>query len=174
MVYEAKPKAGANYILAGLVLGLSIIGWCANGVIPTESTRVGGVYPITGWTIVIICTAIAVIFIRRALDKNVHVRADERGLFVPAYSPDVIPWSQVTGYRSYVAGLQRNVRQQFVRFALRDPGALPKTGGARHAMDALDRQFSFGDFGVNTTYLDHGMDELLAALRHYRPDLAEG
>jgi hypothetical protein len=32
----------------------------------------------------------------------------------------------------------------------------------------------FGDFGINATYLDPGMDELLAAVRHYRPDLFDG
>ena len=32
---------------------------------------------------------------------------------------------------------------------------------------------NFGDFGINTTYFDHGLDELLAAVRHYRPDLFE-
>ena len=44
----------------------------------------------------------------------------------------------------------------------------------KRAAGALDRGMGFGHFGINTTFYDHGLDELLATVRHYRPDLVEG
>ena len=37
MVYEARHSRGLNLALAGAVLALSILGFAAAGVIPTES-----------------------------------------------------------------------------------------------------------------------------------------
>ena len=55
MVYEARQSTRLNYALAGACLLLSILGFAAAGVIPTQS----GSYPLVGWTIVAACSAAA-------------------------------------------------------------------------------------------------------------------
>ena len=42
------------------------------------------------------------------------------------------------------------------------------------AAGALDSGMGFGHFGINTTFYDRGHDDLLAAVRHYRPELIDG
>lgn len=162
MVYEARPSTKANYLLAGACLLLSILGFAAAGVIPTRS----GEYPLVGWTIVAACFGAAFVFLRRARDGGVQVRIDEKGIFVPKHSAEVIPWDQVTGVLLIRAGIQR-----IVRFALRDPERYAATGAVRRATGAIDAGLGFGHFGINTTFYDRGIDDLLATVRHYRPDL---
>jgi len=144
MIYEARHAKGINWGLAVAVALLSILGFVAAGVIPTESTRVGGSYPLVGWAIVGACLAAAAIFVRRAMDDKVHIRIDERGVWTPRTGPDPIPWSEISHVYVIRAGIQR-----IARFG--------RTGGK--------------DFGINTTFYDRGIADLVAAVRHYRPDL---
>ena len=144
MTYEARHNRGINFGLAAAVLLVSLLGFVANGLIPTESTRVGGTYPLVGWIIVGACVAAAVVFIRRAFDNSVQARVDERGVYAKRLGADPVPWADITGILFLRAGIQRILR--FNR------------AGAK-------------TFGINTTFYDRGMSELLAAVRHHRPDL---
>lgn len=162
MVYEAHQSPRLNVLLAGACLLLSILGFAAAGVIPTQS----GSYPLVGWTIVAVCFAAAFVFLRRATGGGVPARIDEKGIFVPKHSAETIPWDQIIGVLPIRAGIQR-----IVRFALSDPERYAATGAARRATGALDAGLGFGHFGINTTFYDRGMDDLLAVVRHYRPDL---
>ena len=103
-----------------------------------------GSYPLVGWGIVGACVAAAFIFIRRSRDSSVHIRIDERGIWTPRTGPDPIPWSEINRFYVMRAGIQR-----IARFG--------RSGGK--------------DFGINTTFYDRGIGELVAAVRHHRPDL---
>jgi len=103
-----------------------------------------GSNPMVGWGIVGACVAAAVIFVRRALDDKVHIRIDERGVWTPRSGPDPIPWSEIDGVYVIRAGIQRIAR-------------FKRAGGK--------------DFGINTTLYDRGVDQLVATVRHHRPDL---
>jgi len=144
MTYEARHHRGINYALAAAVLLLSLLGFVANGVIPSESTRVGGTYPLVGWAIVLACLAAAVVFVRRAMDDSVQARVDAQGVYAKRLGAAPVPWADITGVLFLRAGIQRIAR--------------------------FDRQGA-KTFGINTTFYDRGMSELLGAVRHHRPDL---
>ena len=144
MNYEARHNRGYNFGLAAAVLLLSLLGFVANGLIPTESNRVGGTYPLVGWIIVGACIGAAVVFVRRAFDDSVQARVDERGVYAKRLGADPVPWADITGVLFLRAGIQR-----ILRFDRKDA----KT------------------FGINTTFYDHGIKDLLGAVRHHRPDL---
>jgi hypothetical protein len=162
MTYEARPSATTNALLAGACAALSILGFAAAGVIPTQS----GSYPLVGWTIVAACFGAAFVFLRRARSGVLEVRIDEKGIFVPKHSAEIIPWDQITGMMPIRMGIQRMVRLQ-----LRDPERYAATGRIRRATGAIDSGLGFGHFGINTTFYDRGMADLLGVVRHYRPDL---
>jgi len=143
MTYEARNRQGANYALAAASFALSLLGFVAIGIIPTESTRVGGTYPLAGWLIVVACFGAAAVFIKRSLDNSVQARADPNGVYTQRLG-ETVPWANITGVLLLRAGIQRIVR-------------FDRTDGAT--------------FGINTTYYDHPAGELLATVRHYRPDL---
>ena len=164
MVYEARPSMKANYVLAGLCFLLSLIGFAAAGVIPNNS----GYYPVTGWSIVAVCFAIAFIFLRRGRGGGVEARIDGAGVYAPRFSPEPVPWARIRSIMPIRHGAQR-----IVRFELTPDAPQSAESGVLRATGAIDRALGFGDFGINTTYLDRGQDELLAAVRHYRPDLFE-
>jgi hypothetical protein len=142
MIYEARHAKGINYALAGACLLLSLLGFAAAGVIPTES----GSYPLVGWGIVAACLAAAFIFVRRAADTEVQARIDDKGVYARRAGPDPVPWNEIVGAQVIVAGIQR-----IARFERSGPPA--------------------GKFGINTTFYDRGIGDLIAAVRHYRPDL---
>ena len=144
MSYEARHAKGLNYGLAAAALLLSLLGFVANGIIPSESTRTGGTFPLVGWAIVVACFIAAAIFVRRAMNDDVQARVDERGVYSRRLGSDV-PWSEISGFHVLVAGIQRVAR--------------------------FERR-SGGKFGINTTFYDRGIGDLLAAVRHHRPDLA--
>jgi len=162
MVYEARPAVRANYLLAGACVLLSSIGFAAAGIIPNNS----GYYPVTGWSIVAICFAIAFVFLRRGRGNGIEARIDGRGVYAPRFSSEPVPWSRIRSVLPIRHGVQR-----IVRFELTPDAPQAADNAMLRATGALDRALGFGDFGINTTYLDHGLDELLAAVRHYRPDL---
>jgi hypothetical protein len=144
MIYEARHARGINLGLAAAVAALSILGFVASGVIPTESTRVGGAYPLAGWAIVAACAAAAAVFLRRAFDGTVQARLDERGVLSRRLGPDAVPWSEIAGFHVLAAGIQRIAR--------------------------FDRR-SGKTFGINTSFYDRGIEDLTQAVRQYRPDL---
>ena len=144
MSYEARHAKGLNYGLAIAVLLLSLLGFVTAGVIPTESTRTGGSYPLVGWAIVAACLIAAAIFVRRAMSDEVQARIDERGVYSRRLGSETVPWSEIAGFHVLVAGIQR-----IARFERRDG---PK-------------------FGINTTFYDRGIADLSAAVRQHRPDL---
>ena len=144
MTYEARHAKGLNFLLAGAVLLLSILGLLAAGVIPSESTRTGGTYPIAGWAIVGACVAAAAIFVKRALDPNVQARVDQQGVWTRRNGGEVAAWSEIDRFHVLRAGIQRI-------------GRFGRAGGK--------------EFGINTTFYDRGIDDLVAAVRHHRPDL---
>jgi hypothetical protein len=162
MIYEARPSTTTNSLLAAACAMLSILGFAAAGVIPTRS----GEYPFVGWPIVALCFAGAFFFLRRARSDAVEARIDGQGIFVPKHSAEIIPWDQITGMLPIRIGIQR-----MVRFKLRDPERYAATGRIRRATGAIDSGLGFGHFGVNTTFYDRGMADLLGVVRHYRPDL---
>ena len=140
MVYEARHSRGLNYTLAGAVLALSILGFAAAGIIPTES----GSNPLVGWGIVAACFAAAIVFLRRAMDGSVQARVDASGIYSRRLGDQPVPWDGITTLLLLRAGIQR-----IARFGQSDG----KT------------------FGINTTFYDHGMTDLVAAVRAHRPDL---
>lgn len=169
MVYEARPSATFNHALAVACLLLSLLGFAAAGVIPSESTRVGGTYPLVGWAIVAGCVLAALEFLRRATRRGLRVRLDGKGVLVPSHSPETVPWAELAGVQPLRLGVQR-----IVRFALRDAERYPPAGALRRAVGRADSALGFGHFGANITHCRPGMAELLATVRHYRPDLVEG
>ena len=164
MVYEARPAVRINYMLAGVCLLLSLIGFAAAGIIPNRS----GYYPATGWSIVAVCFACAFIFLRRAFGRKVEARIDGRGVYAPRFSPEPVPWARIRSVLPMRVGVQRIVRFELMPDVPNEAG-----NPLMRAAGAIDKGLGFGDFGINTTYLDHGQSALLAAVRHYRPDLFE-
>lgn len=142
MVYEARQSQKLNYLLAGACALLSILGFAAAGVIPTQS----GSYPLVGGAIVAACFAAAFVFVRRALGSEIQARIDDKGVYARRLGSEPIPWNEIAGVHVIAAGVQR-----IARFERSGPSART--------------------FGINTTFYDRGMDDLLAAVRHYRPDL---
>jgi len=164
MVYEARPSTRINYVLAGACVLLSSIGFAAAGLIPNKS----GYHPVVGWTIVGACLAAAFVFLRRAFGRKVEARIDGRGVYAPRFSPEPVPWARIRSVLPLRIGAQRIVRFELTRDA---PQAADNA--VMRAAGVVDRGLGFGDFGINATWFDHGLDELLAAVRHYRPDLFE-
>ena len=162
MVYEARPAVRANYLLAGACVLLSSIGFAAAGIIPNNS----GYYPVTGWSIVAACFACAFIFLRRTFGRKVEARIDARGVYAPRFSSEPVPWERIRAVLPLRMGIQR-----IVRFALTEDAPQTADHALMRAAGAVDKGLGFGDFGINATYLDPGMDALLATVRHYRPDL---
>ena len=139
MTYEARHSRGLNYALTGAVLALSILGFAAAGIIPTE-----GANPGIGWAIIIACFAAAFVFIRRSMDRSPQARIDERGVYSKKLG-ETVPWDRITGFHVLRAGIQRIAR-----------------------FDRSDGK----TFGINTTFYDSGIAQLVDATLAHRPDLA--
>lgn len=106
MTYEARHSRGLNIALAIAVLALSIIGFAAAGVIPTES----GTNPLVGWSIVAACFLAAIVFVRRAMDAHPQARVDAQGVYSRRLGEQPVPWDRITGYHVLRAGIQRVAR----------------------------------------------------------------
>jgi hypothetical protein len=166
MVYEAHWSKRFNFVLVGVMAAFSLLGFLVAGIIPSASTRDHGAYPLAGIAIILFCFAIAAIFLRRAVSGDVQARIDANGVYARAHNDRTIPWSEITGAHRAGRG-----NKSHVRFNLRDPVAYPSRNRLQRAVAGLDRKIGVGDFGINPNFYDHGMRDLVAALRHYRPDL---
>ena len=103
-----------------------------------------GTSPLVGWAIVAACLAAAIVFFRRAADDRPQARVDAAGIWSRRIGE--IPWDRIVAFYVLRSGIQR-----IARFELRDPA---------------------GTVGINTTFYDCGINDLVAAVRHHRPDLA--
>ena len=102
-----------------------------------------GTSPLVGWTIVAACLAAAIVFFRRAADDRPQARVDAAGIWSRRLGD--IPWERIGAFYVLRAGIQR-----IARFELRDPAKA---------------------VGINTTFYDRGIDDLVAAVKQHRPDL---
>lgn len=141
MLYEARWSRPVHLGLAAASLALSVLGFAAAGVIPTGSEA----QPAVGWSIVAACVGAATVFLMRALNRAPQVRADDRGIWTSKLGADAVPWRDITSVSTMNSGLQRIVRFQ--------------RAGSRRT------------FGINTTFYDQGLRQLLATIRQFRPDL---
>jgi hypothetical protein len=103
-----------------------------------------GTYPAVGWGIVAACFALAAFFALRTRNRDVQARADAAGVYERRYG-ETVPWEAIESLTVLRAGIQR-----IARFKRKDGG---KT------------------LGINTTFYDHGIKDLLDAVRTHRPDL---
>ena len=166
MVYEARQPTRFNYTMATLCALLSLLGFFAAGVIPSASTRDHGAYPLTGWLIVAACLGCAAIFVRRARDPRPQVRVDANGIYARAHSEATVPWAQIVRARPIA---MRN--QRILALDLKDPKAYPSKNRFTRWTASFNRVTGFGSMGINVTFLTGGLPGLVAAVRHYRPDL---
>ena len=127
----------------GLAVAVALLSILGFAVAGVIPTESGS-YPLVGWAIVAACFAAAFVFVRRAMDDKVQIRIDERGVWTPRTGTDPIPWSEIGGVYVMRAGIQRIAR-------------FDRTGGK--------------NFGINTTFYDRGVGDLIATVRHHRPDL---
>ena len=141
MTYEARHAVAVNCGLIAACLALSILGFAVAGVIPTQS----GSYPLVGWVIVAACFGAALVFLLRTRNRDIQARIDAAGVYARRHGPHPEPWANIESLTVLRAGIQR-----IARFKLKDGG---KT------------------IGINTTFYDHGISELLDAVRGHRPDL---
>lgn len=105
MSYEARHAAGINYGLLAACLALSVLGFAAAGVIPTQS----GAYPVVGWAIVGACFGAAVVFLLRARNREVQARVDSAGVY-ERRSGETVPWDRIESLTVLRAGVQRIAR----------------------------------------------------------------
>ncbi|HTU10398.1 MAG TPA: STM3941 family protein [Allosphingosinicella sp.] len=165
MVYEATVAKKFFLVCAGLCVALSALGFIAAGVIPTASTTNHGAYPVTGWIIVACCFAMAAFFVIRAMDNKPHLRIDPDGIHYPRYSDAIIPWDQIVSWQ-----ITKVYNQRIVGLNLKNPEAYPAKSAFTRATAGLNRA-TVGELGIAATNLSGGHEGVLAAIRHYRPDL---
>lgn len=103
-----------------------------------------GEHPAVGWGIVAACFALAAFFALRTRNREVQARVDAAGVYERRRG-ETVPWDAIESLTVLRAGIQR-----IARFKRNDGG---KT------------------IGINTTFCDHGIAELMAAVRSHRPDL---
>ena len=103
-----------------------------------------GEYPAVGWTIVIVCVLVAIYFVKVALSDTVQARIDQQGIWSRLSAKETVRWDEIESMSLLRVGIQR-----IANFRTR----------------------SGEKFGINATFYDKKIDALVAAVRHYRPDL---
>lgn len=126
-----------------LIAGCLLLSVLGFAVAGVIPTRSGS-NPLVGWLIVAACFAAASVFLLRTRDRSVRARADAAGIYERRYG-ETVAWDDIESLTVLRAGIQR-----IARFKRRDGG---KT------------------LGINTTFYDRGIRELLEAVRAHRPDL---
>jgi len=162
MPFEARYVIGSQMVLVILFVLLAAAGVFVGGFVgsmPHPEPIVGGAWTILG-------LGAAAILLRRRLDTGVRVRIDADGIYAKHYSPATIPWSQVTRIWKILAR-----RQPVLRFELAAPSDYPPGGPLARLACAMERSGGLGPLGINPHSLDRSFDELVAAVRRYRPDL---
>lgn len=103
-----------------------------------------GSYPLAGWAIVGACFAAALVFLLRTRNREVQARVDAAGVY-ERRSGETVAWDRIESLTVLRAGIQR-----IARFKRKDGGRT---------------------IGINTSFYDHGLAELLEAVHAHRPDL---
>lgn len=169
MVYEAWQNQGCFRIFALACVALSTLGFFAAGIIPSASTSEanGGAYPLVGGLIIAGCFGMAAFFWIRASDKRPLVRIDANGIFSRDHSNDTIPWHEITGISTHMIRGGGTI----LSFHLMHPDDFPPRNPVSRMMGGANKALGFGAFGIATAYLTGGQEGVLAAVRHFRPDL---
>ena len=103
-----------------------------------------GEYPAVGWGIVAACFALAAFFGLRTRNRDVQARVDAAGVYT-ARSGETVPWAAIESLNVLRVGIQR-----LATFKRNDGGKA---------------------VGINTTFYDTGINDLIGAVRAHRPDL---
>jgi hypothetical protein len=160
MTFEARHPTRLSIVLAVACGLLALMGvWIA------LVGSAGEAWPLTGAVITIACLGASAIFVRRAMTKEVQMRIDATGVdWTKLKRP--IPWDQIVD-----AKIVWMRRRPLLCVALRNPEAYPLKSAIGRTLAVADGALGFGHMGLNVLNLDRSFDDMVAAVRHYRPDL---
>ena len=167
MIYEATVAKKFFIFCAAGCLAVSVLGFFAAGIIPSASTANGEGSLLVGGLMIAAFWGMAAFFIVKARDTKPHLRIGPEGLWYGRYSDSTIPWDQFVSLR-----MTRLYNQRIVGLNLVDPEAYPRDTLFGTGTSALNRATT-GDVTIAATNLSGGHAGVLAAIRHYRPDLFE-
>ena len=114
-----------------------------------------------GWLGVVVFGLCAISGIFLLLGPREQVVIDDRGIFYPRRSPDILPWSEID-----TISVTAVRRQRFLSVKLRDPHLFPPSTLLGH-VGSLNRVLGFGDVAIGTAGTDRSFDELLAAIERH-------
>jgi hypothetical protein len=161
MIFEARWSRPRLIFVTVACLGFAGFGLWLAGFLN------GGkdVYPAAGWGIAIGSLLAVAIFVRRLWIDDVQLRIDGRGIEW-ARLDRPIPWHQLTG-----TGVVVVKNQALLCISLKDPEGYRLANPVARVLARADSALGFGQMGLNVINLDRSFDELVAAVRSWRPDL---
>lgn len=160
MIFEARHARRLQIVAASGCLLLF-----AFGLYIALIGSAGEAWPMTGYGIALASALGIMVFVMRLLGKDVIMRIDEQGVDWKRVSRP-IPWSEIVSSK-----LVRVNRVPMLCITLKDPKAYPLKGAFARMAAVGDRALGFGAMGLNVANTDRSFNDMLAAIRHYRPDL---
>ncbi|MEA3031126.1 MAG: hypothetical protein QOG13_2451 [Sphingomonadales bacterium] len=165
MIFEARWSRPRFYLLGLFCLVFAGVGLWVSGMFGGAGLK--EVYPKAGWAIAILSFGAAAIFARRLWIDDVQLRIDGRGVEWARLTRP-IPWSQISG-----AGVVVVRNHALLCITLKDAAEYPLASPVARALSIVDQSIGFGVMGLNVISLDRSFDEMVAAIRSWRPDLFE-
>lgn len=159
-IAEASPlrsmllAAGAALFVLGCLWGLGFLG-------PVERPM----SPLLGWSGIVFFSLCFLVAVPRILRTGPAVRIDSTGLWWRDWSDRTIPWTEVEAV--WPAEIKR---QKLLCLRLRHPEEYPPRGFFALTAKA-NRNMGFGDVAVALSGTDGTFDDMVDAVRRFRPDL---
>ena len=143
-------------------VGLWMIG--AFGDAP-EGPRLGPdpIYPL-GWFLIIVCSAGAVLIIRKTFSGGIAITIDNYGIHDRRLSSKPIQWDNIEQIGSYT--MRGGIK--FVGIAVRDPEQAGITQFARYAA-GMNSSITPFPYAIGTVGTDKSHAQILAAIDHFSP-----
>jgi hypothetical protein len=158
VAYSSRPRQA---MLCALCLVFVALGLVLAGVIGSldldEPTPVFIVA--IGWVAVVVLGIFGLLWLTRMLGAREQLRVGPEGIRYAPWSPQCIPWHEVTGVTIWAGSRQRNILLH-----LRNPAGFPGKGVAG-LLAGLTRRLSGGDVAISMAGTDRSFDEALAAIQ---------
>lgn len=151
-----------------VVLGLALVTGVIGGA-PTEFDRIGG--QVIGALCILFfggISVLAVVTIIRTGPGTVVSVTDE-GFFDRRIGPEPIPWSEIRGVKMRSGPTLPSLFLRFLELDVVEPDRFRRgsPGALTRLVDRLNRVYGFKPLVVSAAVLDHGIEEIEAAIRSH-------